>query len=212
MFEYIRARRLFPTTIFQHKLVESESLNVSLCQEIYAMQAHQPTMDDGRSNNWQSQDNLHMLTAFAPLTDCVHEAVQQILEFMRYAYEAFVITSMWANILRPGEAHAPHMHANNLLSGVYYVKSSDSELSRIYYQDPRGQSGIFVPRIKEYTHENANLWSFPSEEGTMFVFPSWLVHFVKPNTSGEDRISISFNIMLRGALGTHDQLQYSEIF
>ena len=32
--------------------------------------------------------------------------------------------------------------------------------------------------------------------GDLILFPSWLPHFVLPNTSEENRISISFNIEL----------------
>ena len=44
-----------------------------------------------------------------------------------------------------------------------------------------------------------NLWNFPkitykAREGTMLIFPSWLLHGVEMNMSEEDRVSISFNI------------------
>ena len=33
------------------------------------------------------------------------------------------------------------------------------------------------------------------EEGTLLIFPSWLVHSVDPNRSNALRISVSFNTM-----------------
>ena len=35
--------------------------------------------------------------------------------------------------------------------------------------------------------------SFEIEENVLLLFPSWLKHYVNPNLSNEDRISLSFN-------------------
>ena len=35
----------------------------------------------------------------------------------------------------------------------------------------------------------------------LVIFPAWLEHEVGENKTSEDRISISFNIMLRGRFG-----------
>lgn len=43
------------------------------------------------------------------------------------------------------------------------------------------------------------MWTLPqitykAYEGTMLLFPSWLMHGIEPNLSGEDRVCINFNI------------------
>ena len=35
----------------------------------------------------------------------------------------------------------------------------------------------------------------------MLLFPAWLQHYIPSNDSNKNRISISFNIMLRGIIG-----------
>ena len=37
--------------------------------------------------------------------------------------------------------------------------------------------------------------SINPQEGLLVLFPSYIEHFVEPNQSSEDRISISFNLL-----------------
>ena len=42
---------------------------------------------------------------------------------------------------------------------------------------------------------NSIEWFLPSIENGLYLFPSWLKHYVKPNMNKkEERISISFNL------------------
>ena len=120
------------------------------------------------------------------------------------------ITNMWGNILRPQSqrAHAPHSHSNNFLSGVFYIKTSD-DTSPILLFDPRPQSSVLNPRKKEYNRLNSDMAQFNSETGWGVVFPSWLVHWV-PETKDE-RISIAWNIIVRGEYGEPNALQNAHI-
>ena len=49
----------------------------------------------------------------------------------------------------------------------------------------------------EWNRANSEVWSLDSSEDTLLIFPSWLDHYVEPNESDEDRISISFNVCAR---------------
>ena len=50
----------------------------------------------------------------------------------------------------------------------------------------------------------------PAKINRMVLFPSWLQHYVPKNNS-HDRISISFNVMLRGQVGRSENFQ-SNVF
>ena len=50
--------------------------------------------------------------------------------------------------------------------------------------------------VVEYNGFNSESWRITPAENNLIIFPSWLEHFTNPNESGEDRISISFNIEL----------------
>ena len=50
---------------------------------------------------------------------------------------------------------------------------------------------------------------FKSQVNTALIFPSWLMHWVPPTS--EDRISISWNILVRGEYGEPNTLQNAYI-
>ena len=115
---------------------------------------------------------------------------------------------MWSNILKPGEMHKPHTHSNNLLSGVFYVQSDEGANIQMY--DPRPQADVLRPQPKKNTKENSSIWFFPSITNRMILFPSWLQHLVPINQSKNDRISIAFNFMLKGKIGSEHNYQSAE--
>ena len=158
--------------------------------------------------NWQSDSKLHLNKKYKALADKVLEASNFILNEQKYEFEKIEITNMWSNILKPGEMHRPHTHSNNLLSGVYYIQSEKA--INIQFYDPRQQADVLRPNQLEFTKENSSVWYFPSVTNRMIFFPSWLQHYVPINESKQDRISIAFNVMLKGKVGSSKNYQSAE--
>jgi len=159
-------------------------------------------------NNWQSNSFLHKNKKYNSLTQKITESIHNVLHNCEYDYDTFEITGMWSNVLKPGETHSPHTHSNNILSGVFYVESD--EFANIHFMDPRPAANVFTPTIKFQNKENSARWFFPSKKNTLIIFPSWLSHFVPVNKSSKYRVSIAFNIMLRGKINIPESLQSSE--
>ena len=101
----------------------------------------------------------------------------------------------WINISGPGAYNQVHDHPGCILSGVFYVKSP-KDCGNIEFRHPsiskmeRDWSHVAEENNKYTSH----VWRFIPKENTAYIFPSWLDHQVFANNSGEDRISISFNI------------------
>ena len=112
---------------------------------------------------------------------------------------------MWANMLKKGDSHPPHTHSNNVLSGVYYLEGG----APIQFFDPRPQASVLHPNLEYTTFDNSSMMQFNSQKGIGLIFPSWLQHWVP--TTNKDRISISWNIILRGDYGQPHTLQNSHI-
>ena len=156
----------------------------------------------------QTEDDLHKMSYFRNLKDNILKLNKTILDDLDYEYEDLIITNMWANIMSSGGSHPPHTHSNNFLSGVFYLKT-DTDSSPILFFDPRPQANVIVPRKKENNWENSNIAMFNPTENTGLIFPSWLQHFV-PTSKGE-RISISWNILIKGHYGEPNTLQNAYI-
>ena len=156
----------------------------------------------------QTEDDIHKISYFKHIKNNIVEVSKAILEECKYEYEDIIITNMWGNLMSPGHTHSPHTHSNNFLSGVFYLQS-DEISSPIQFFDPRPQTGILTPRRKENNIKNSNMLAFLPKENMGLVFPSWLQHWVQP--TGSERISISWNILIKGHYGEPNDLQNAYI-
>ena len=115
------------------------------------------------------------------------------------------IDSIWMNTNSYKDSNRVHSHPGSSISGVYYVKAP-SNAGNIIFQHPAFETlGYYynsmsalpgeVNEPEEYNQFNTSSVSSPVAENTLYLFPSWLMHYVESNTNKtEERISISFNI------------------
>ena len=160
-------------------------------------------------DRWQTRSaDLHKQKEFKEFAELVISTSKDILNELKYDVEDIVISDMWATVLKSAEHHPAHTHSNNFLSGTYYLHSDQG--ASIMFQDPRPAAGVILPRIKESTIANANLLTYASKQNRAIIFPSWLPHYVKPNKSKNKRISIAWNIQVKGQVGEHHEFQSAD--
>jgi uncharacterized protein (TIGR02466 family) len=160
-----------------------------------------------KNHMYHTDDTLHNVPHFIDLRDIILDANKDHLKKLDYKYDHLEITGMWANYLSAGDSHPPHTHSNNFLSGVYYLFTGKNT-SPIQFFDPRPQANVLQPRNSPNIM-NSSMVQFDSIRGTGYIFPSWLQHWVPPTS--EERISISWNIILRGEYGAPGTLQNAHI-
>ena len=157
-------------------------------------------------DNWQTKSaNLHKQKEFKFFADLIILTSKRIIEQLDYKVEDITITDMWANVLKDTEHHPMHTHSNNFLSGTYYLQSDQK--ASIVFHDPRPAADVIVPRKKETTLNNSSLLSYASKQNRAVIFPSWLPHWVQQNKSNHKRISIAWNIQIKGQVGEHHEFQ-----
>ena len=196
---------LWPTKILAlHDLMEEKQIKI-MRDEIIKQRNKNPRP------NWQSKANLHKQSKFKSLAGKVLELAKWHLEtHYQVIFEDLLITDMWGNVLSEHEFHKPHNHSNNVISGVYYVQADAAYSPRIFFMDPRPQTSIIQPEVKEFTSSNSSVWYHPSVTNRCLLFPSWLSHYVESNITKEERISISFNFMYKGKIGSSEKYQSAE--
>ena len=161
-------------------------------------------------DRWQTRSaNLHKQKEFKEFAELIISTSKEILDELKYDVEDIVISDMWATVLKSEENHPAHTHSNNFLSGTYYLHSDQG--ASIMFQDPRPAAGVILPRIKESIIANASLLTYASKQNRAIIFPSWLPHYVKPNKSKNKRISIAWNIQLKGQVGEHHEFQSANL-
>ena len=99
------------------------------------------------------------------------------------------VVNIWCNINYYKDTNAVHLHPHSVYSGVYYVQTPE-DCGRICFQHPALDLLYHYP-----TKGKDTLFIGGAVERFVFIFPSWLKHYVQPNMNiDEKRISISFNI------------------
>ena len=111
----------------------------------------------------------------------------------------------WANVNAPGDGNISHYHPGSFWSGTYYVDDGgcgdDTDLGGEFEMlDPRGPApGMYAPGLRFAGEDAASAGAAETirpKPGLLFVFPSWLLHQVRPYRGRSLRISIAFNLGL----------------
>tara|TARA_Y100001951_G_C11177677_1_gene204056 strand:+ start:47 stop:685 length:639 start_codon:yes stop_codon:yes gene_type:complete len=113
------------------------------------------------------------------------------------------ITQSWLNYTEPNEHHHGHEHPNSIISGVFYIDADKENDSILFKNINYRQLHI---NIKNFNTWNSVSWWYPVETGKLVLFPSYLTHQVTCKKGNNTRISLAFNVFLKGTLGTNQEL------
>lgn len=207
--EDIHIRKLFPTPVASYWLADSDSLNRELKARILARRDATPGVTHSNKGGWQSDGDF---------ADWAGEAGRRLLDTARCLASSLTAMhldgsglvhfeqdwqyNVWANINRQGDSNVLHGHPGAFWSGVYWVEDGgraadpavDGDLE---FQDPRGMlPSIYRPELRMRVEECLSAGYCTSEaasSGRMLMFPSWLLHRVRPYLGQGERISVAFN-------------------
>jgi uncharacterized protein (TIGR02466 family) len=104
------------------------------------------------------------------------------------------VVNLWININEYKDYNILHEHPNCMISGVFYVKAPKNSGRIVFKNDSDIRYYMNYKLTSDLNNYNSSMWSFPALENNLYLFPSWLKHYVEPNLSNESRISISFNL------------------
>jgi len=195
-------RSLFATPLF----VADLDLNISNLKH-FCEKTQKKDIGRIASNSGGYQSNNLSLDK-SPLSPLIKEIETNANVFAQQFLNKKVIQkidSIWMNTNSYKDSNRVHSHPGSSISGVYYVKAP-SNAGNIIFQHPAFETlGYYynsmsalpgeVNEPEEYNQFNTSSVSSPVAENTLYLFPSWLMHYVESNTNKtEERISISFNI------------------
>ena len=195
-------RSLFATPLF----VADLDLNISNLKH-FCEKTQKKDIGRIASNSGGYQSNNLSLDK-SPLSPLIKEIETNANVFAQQFLNKKVIQkidSIWMNTNSYKDSNRVHSHPGSSISGVYYVKVP-SNAGNIIFQHPAFETlGYYynsmsalpgeVNEPEEYNQFNTSSVSSPVAENTLYLFPSWLMHYVESNMNKtEERISISFNI------------------
>ena len=113
------------------------------------------------------------------------------------------ITQSWLNYTETNQYHHKHQHPNSLVSGVFYI-NCDDKFDKIKFFNDRYQT--IKPEVKDWNIWNSESWWFSVKTGDVILFPSSLSHMVENKEGTNTRISLAFNVFIKGTLGVNKSL------
>ena len=114
------------------------------------------------------------------------------------------ITQSWLNYTETNQYHHKHEHPNSLVSGVFYVNCHE-EFDKIKFFKKDLYQAI-KPETKDWNLYNSETWWFTVKTGDIILFPSSLTHMVETKEGDNTRISLAFNVFIKGTIGNNKNL------
>ena len=105
-------------------------------------------------------------------------------------YTHYTAVNSWFTCTQPGEYAHVHDHPGTDVSGVVYV-DAHADQGDIFFPRPFDQFGM--SKLLEHLPDH---YSLAPETARAVLFPSWLKHGVRTNTSSTNRVSFSWNGIL----------------
>jgi uncharacterized protein (TIGR02466 family) len=118
------------------------------------------------------------------------------------------ITQSWLNYTSKNQHHHNHQHPNSFISGVYYI-DVDEKIDKIIFSKPEYE--LIKPTLVEFNPLNSRDWFFNVKNQDLFIFSSNMLHRVDIKKDSHIRISLAFNVFIRGKVGNLDDKTWLEI-
>ncbi len=198
-------RNAFATPVVLAAVEEQDMLNGQLLPLILERAAASSGVVRSNVGGWQSTDDFaewsgaagaQLIRAAVTLANSV-TALQGEAALARVAVDWTI--NAWANVNNDGHGNAAHHHPGCFWSCVYWVQTgAPGEGGEFEIQDPRGILPGFVAPNLRYALPgclSAGGSDFITPvAGTLLLFPSWLVHAVRPFRGTQPRVSVAINL------------------
>ena len=191
---------IFPTPIYTSKLNrELTSLELKFVEKI---------RKESYFNGQNTTSNNNYILNEKPFINIKKELnlrVQDYFEKVLSSTDLVIpfITQSWLNYTETNQYHSKHSHSNSFVSGVFYINCHE-ELDKITFFNDGHK--IIKPEVKTWNLYNSESWWFPVKTGDIIMFPSSLNHMVETKQGTNTRISLAFNVFVKGTIGDSKQL------
>jgi uncharacterized protein (TIGR02466 family) len=113
------------------------------------------------------------------------------------------ITQSWLNYTEKNQYHHKHAHPNSLVSGVFYINCHEEHDKIKFFNDNYKTIKL---EVKDWNMWNSESWWFSVKTGDVILFPSSLTHMVETKQGDNTRISLAFNVFIKGTVGNNKNL------
>jgi uncharacterized protein (TIGR02466 family) len=165
---------------------------------------------DNGGNKTSSNTNILDLKEFKDIRVFIENSIKEYFENVIDSDGDVqpYITLSWLNFTEKGGFHHKHWHANSVVSGVFYINAV-KEHDKIHFYNTK-TSTIDLPP-KNFNIFNSPTWWISVKENQLILFPSSLEHGVDTLLLDHLRISLAFNVFVKGEFGSKRHLKWVKI-
>ena len=169
----------------------------------------------------ENESNVYSVDSYCLSSERFSELSAQLAyhldEYFKFMYKprggvSPYITQSWFNWTGKNQSQHRLNYSNSLISGVYYVRTQESDAITFYRENANPGAGYvdiglnMTMQTTGYNEFTTPGQDIPVKDGDLILFPSSLQHGVKQRGGDKLRISLAFNSFLKGKIGNHEQL------
>lgn len=199
LFQPLGVERLFYSPLFFFRIDGFAELNQRLIADSKNLQLQLEGLKKSNRNGWHSPPFLFERpeASFKELCNAILLATHVIARDHAPSFDIDrykPVAKGWINVNNKFGYNTPHEHPGFCWSGAYYASvpvGQSEQQGCIEFLDHRS--------INPYAHLlgaplSSSKYRVQPEAGLLLIFPSDLKHWVYPNETDADRISIAFNL------------------
>ena len=196
---------IFPTPIYSSKLNRHLSK-----EELSFIDKTKLNVFLNEGNTTSNDRNILENEVFKNLKDDLHLRIKDYFDKVISSSNHITpyITQSWLNYTETNQFHHKHSHPNSLVSGVFYINCHEEYDNINFFND--NYKAIFLD-VKSYNLYNSDAWRYPVKTGDIILFPSSLTHMVENKQGNNTRISLAFNVFVKGNIGNEKNLTYLKL-
>jgi uncharacterized protein (TIGR02466 family) len=203
-FKFAKSAMLFPSPVLSYEIADAARINAGLLREIQDRRNVDPSVVRSNRAGWHSESDFFQrkepahTEASVAISKAIADATKRVAGQGALKTPVHIQINGWVNINPPFAYNVPHDHPGSFWSGCYYIatdhaEDKSDEGGAITFIDgrcaPTGQPIVKAPVF----HGSYTLRPAP---GTLLVFPSNIKHWVHPNSSDQERVTMAFNVFI----------------
>jgi uncharacterized protein (TIGR02466 family) len=192
---------LFPIKIYKTRYSETAYLKDNLFSKLEDIfertkDDNVESMQDGTLCTYFTSSNMQTYPETSDLVEFVELHARSYWKELRYSdsLEPKVI-QIWANATPKNGWIRSHQHGAVAITAVLYVNAGPG-MGNLVLENPLDSLLTSQPmdyKAQEMLHQEIEVSS-----GDLIMFPGWLRHHVKPNTTNEERLILGINFGSKG--------------
>jgi len=195
----------FPSPILCVNVPQAATINTGLKKAVLARAKKTGGAAKHNVGGWRSEADL-MSWPMAEL-DLIKQALNKAIARLTQltlgpqgkAVSGEISAVAWANLCRTGDYIKPHIHPLSTWGAVYYVSAGTAakgspDSGVLEFIDPR----MGVDILSTPGDPFGRSYKVRPAPGLLVIHPGWLVHFTNPYLGRAERISLGFNVFIKG--------------